>query len=128
MDFSSPSQSFWGPGKSAASFGIDQFLLGNSTFGLRFETGASTGTVKSNYNSRITVAYDNEAQAGPVSLLLGFQGDSNGGHFDTSFGAFVDVTAYFPVIGGVTVTNPNYSLQTSRTYTPSPPDSVSDSD
>ena len=43
-------------------------------------------------------------------------------------GAFVKVTAYFPVIGGVTVTNPSYSLATSRTYTPSPYDSVTDSD
>ncbi|MDH3210259.1 MAG: PEP-CTERM sorting domain-containing protein [Burkholderiaceae bacterium] len=128
VDFSSPTQSFWGPGKSASNFGINKLLLGNTTFGLRFQTGASTGTVKSNYNSKILVDYDDVAQAGPVNLALGFQGDSNGGHFDTILGAFVKVTAYFPVLGAFTVTNPNYSLQTSRTYTPSPPDSVSDSD
>ena len=44
--------------------------------------------------------------SGPTNLSIGFQGDTNGGSFDTSFGAFVDVTAFFPLIGGVTITNP----------------------
>ena len=128
VDFSSPNQSFWGPGQSAANFGIDTFLLGSSSFGLRFQTGASTGTVSSNYNGAISVAYDDAATLGLVALTIGFLGDANGGHFQTALGAFVKATAYFPVIGDITVTNPNYSLSTSRTYTPSPPDSVSDSD
>jgi hypothetical protein len=128
LDFSSPTESFWGPGQSAASFGYNRLILGNTSFGMRFETGASTGTVKSNYNGQVSVGYDNQVQQGPVNLSLGFLGNSNGGHFDTLLGAFVKVTAYFPVIGGVTVTNPNYSLATNRTYTPSPPDSFSDSD
>lgn len=128
VDFSSPSQSFWGPGQSAASFGYNSLILGNTTFGMRFQAGASTGTVQSNYNGGISVGYNNQAQQGPVDLTLGFQGDSNGGHFQTLLGAFVNVTAYFPVIGAVTLTDPNYSLNTTRTYTPSPPDSVSDSD
>jgi hypothetical protein len=128
LDFSSPSESFWGPGQTAASFGYNSMILGNESFGMRFQTGASTGTVKSNYNGSISVGFDNQVQQGPVNLMLGFQGDSSGGHFDTLLGAFVKVTAYFPVIGAETVTNPNYSLQTSRTYLPSPPDSASDSD
>jgi len=128
VDFSSPSQSFWGPGQSSADFGYNQLILGNTSFGMRFQTGASTGTVESNYNGAISVGYDNQVQQGPVDLTLGFQGDSGGGHFDTLLGAFVKVTAYFPVIGGQTVTNPNYSLQTSSTYTPSPPDTRVGSD
>jgi hypothetical protein len=39
----------------------------------------------------------------------------------------VRVTAYFPVIGGVTVTDPDYSISTDRTYTPSPADTPTDS-
>jgi len=128
VDFSSPSESFWGPGQSSANFGYDHLILGNTSFGMRFQTGASTGTVKSNYSGAISVGYDNQVQQGPVDLTLGFQGDSAGGHFDTLLGAFVKVTAYFPVIGGQTVTNPNYSLQTSSTYTPSPPDTPAGSD
>ena len=126
VDFSSPSESFWGPGQSSADFGYNQMILGNTTFGMRFQTGASTGTVSSKYNGGITVGYDSQAQQGPVNLSLGF-GDSNGASFNTLLGAFVKVTAYFPGIGGVTVTNPNYSLATSSSYTPFP-DSRSDSD
>jgi hypothetical protein len=128
LDFNGLTQNFWGPGQSSAAFGFDQFILGNSSFGIRFQTGASTGTVKANYNGALTVGYDNQIQVGPIGITLGFQGDPNGGHFDTSLGAFAKATAYFPVIGGVTLTNPNYSLATGRTYTPSPPDSLSDSD
>jgi len=128
VDFSSPTQAFWGPGQTQASFGVDQFILGNSSFGMRFQTGASTGTVSSNYNGAVSVSYDDSAVPGPVPLTIGYLGDTNGGHFQTALGAFVLVTAYFPVIGGVTLTNPNYSLNTASTYTPSPPDSRSDSD
>jgi hypothetical protein len=128
LDFNAPSQSFWGPNPSSAGFDYDKFILGNSSFGIRFETGASTGTVSARYNGALTVGYDNQVQAGSVGLSLGFQGDPNGGQFSTSLGAFAKATAYFPVIGAVTITNPNYSLATSRTYTPSPPDSLSDSD
>jgi hypothetical protein len=128
VNFSSPTESFWGPGESAASFGFDQFILGNSSFGMRFQTGASTGTVSSHYNGALSLSYNALALPGLVPLTLSYQGDASGGQFDTLLGAFVKVTAYFPVIGDVTVTNPNYSLDTTRTYTPSPPDAASDSD
>ncbi len=128
VDFSSPTQAFWGPGQSAANFGINQMILGNTTFGMRFQAGASTGTVSANYDGVVSVAYDDLAAPGLVPLSIGYQGDASGGHFQTALGAFVNVTAYFPIIGGVTLTNPNYSLNTARTYTPSPPDSQSDND
>jgi hypothetical protein len=128
VDFSSPTQAIWGPGQSAADFAFNQMILGNTTFGMRFQTGASTGTVRSNYNGNVSVAYDDLAAPGLVPLSIGYQGDASGGHFQTALGAFVNVTAYFPVIGGVTLTNPNYSLNTARTYTPSPPDTLSDND
>jgi hypothetical protein len=128
LDFSAPTQNFWGPGQSAASFDFDKFILGNSSFGIRFETGASTGTVSATYNGALSVSYDDLVQAGTVGIDLGFVGDASGGSFSTSLGAFAKATAYFPVIGDVTITNPNYSLATSSTYTPSPLDSPSDSD
>ncbi len=128
VDFSSPIQSFWGPGQSSASFGYDHFVLGDSSFGMRFQTGASTGTVQSSYNGSISVGYDNQVLAGLVDLNLGFLGDSNGAQFNTLLGAFAKVTAYFPVIGAVVVTNPNYSLNTGDVYTPSPPDIATGSD
>ncbi|HET9371541.1 MAG TPA: PEP-CTERM sorting domain-containing protein [Vicinamibacterales bacterium] len=128
VDFSSPTQSFWGPGQSSADFGIDTMILGNTSFGMRFETGASTGTVSSRYNGSLSLSYEDVVLPGLVTLNLGYLGDANGGHFDTLLGAFVKVTAYFPVIGGVIVTNPNYSLDTARTYVPSPPDTQTDDD
>ena len=127
LNFSSPSQAFWGPGQSAANFAFNQLILGSTSFGMRFETGASTGTVSSNYNGAMSVAYNDSAAAGLVPLTIGYQGDPNGGHFQTFLGAFVRVTAYFPVIGGVIVTNPNYSISTDSTYTPSPADTAADS-
>lgn len=128
LDFNAPTQNFWGPNPTSAGFDYDKFILGNSSFGIRFETAASTGTVSARYNGALTVGYDNQVQAGLTGINLGFQGDPNGGQFSTSLGAFAKATAYFPVIGAQTITNPNYSLSTSRTYTPSPPDSLSDSD
>lgn len=127
LNFSSPNQSFWGPGQSAADFAFNQLILGNTSFGMRFQTGASTGTVRSNYNGAISVSYNDSAVAGLVPLTIGYQGDPNGGRFQTLLGAFVRVTAYFPVIGGVTVTDPDYSISTDRTYTPSPADTPTDS-
>ena len=122
VDFSSPTQSFWGPGQSSASFNYNQLVLGNTSFGLRFQTGASTGTVNANYNGSVSVSYNNAAGEGNVPLTIGYSGASNGGNFQTALGAFVDVTAYFPIIGGVTITNPGYYLNTGATITPSPPD------
>lgn len=128
VDFSSPTQAIWGPGQSAASFGINQFILGNSSFGMRFQSGASTGTVSSHYNGALSVAYSDVVGPGLVPFTIGYIGDASGGGFATALGAFVNVTAFFPVIGGVTLTNPDYFLDTTATYTPSPPDMASDSD
>ncbi len=125
VDFSAPSQSFWGPGQSSANFNYN-YLLGSSGFGVRFQTGASTGTVSANYNGSVSVSYDSAANQGNVPLTIGYSGASNGGNFQTALGAFVDVTAYFPVpvVGTVpvTITNPSYALNTGATFTPSPPD------
>jgi PEP-CTERM motif len=132
VDFSSPTQSIWGPGQDSADFGYDHYVLGNSTFGLRFATGASSGTVSANYDGSLSVSYDSSATAGLVPLTIGYAGSPNGGHYATSLGAYVDVTAYFPVpvVGTVpvTITNPNYSLHTGATFTPSPPDHPTGSD
>ncbi len=128
-DFSSPLESFWGPGNSAASFGYDAMLFGNTTFGMRFTTGASSGTVSSYYRGSISVDYDDVANVGPVDVHIGYQGDSSGGHFQTALGAFARTTVYFPnPVPDGNIVDLNYSLQTARTYTPSPPDSVADSD
>ena len=129
LDFSSPTQSFWGPGKSAASFNYNKVILGNTNFGVRFQTGASTGTVSSNYNGAVSVSYENDIAApGLVPLTVGYVGDTNGGSFATAFGAFAKAMAYFPLIGGVTITNPNYFLNTGQLITPSPADILAGTD
>ncbi len=62
-------------------------------------------------------------------MKLGFQGDPNGGGFNTVLGAFLKSTALLPSpLPDTTITNRNYSLNTTSTYTPSPPDTSSDSD
>lgn len=128
-DFSSPTESFWGPGNSAASFGFNQMLFGNTTFGMRFTTGASSGTVSSYYRGNVFVGYDDTVDMGPVNLQIGYQGDPSGGHFQTAFGAFARATVYFPSpIPDGNIVDLDYSLDTARTYAPSPPDGNSDSD
>ena len=125
VDFSSPTQSFWGPGQSSANFNYN-YLLGSSSFGVRFQTGASTGTVNANYNGSVSVSYNDVANEGNVPLTIAYSGASGGGSFQTALGAFVDVKALFPVpfVGTVpvTITNPSYALNTGATFTPSPPD------
>jgi hypothetical protein len=126
VDFYAPTQSFWGPGQNSGSFDYNRIVLGDSSFGVRFHTGASTGTVSANYNGSVSVSYNSVASEGSVPLTIGYSGASNGGSFQTALGAFIDVTAYFPVpfVGTVpvTITNPSYALNTSATFTPSPPD------
>lgn len=128
-DFTSPTENFWGPGNSAASFGYNQQLFGNTTFGMRFATGASSGTVSSYYRGNVSVGYDDVATSGPANIQIGYQGDPAGGHFETSLGAFARATVYMPSpIPDGNIVDLNYSLNTARTYTPSPADNVSDSD
>lgn len=129
IDFASPTESFWGPGQSAADFGYNAFLFGNTTFGMRFQTGASSGTVSSNYNGQLSVDYNDSAQAGLVNFGIGYQGDSNGGKFDTDLGAFAKATVYFPSpIPDGDIVDLNYTLEAGKTYTPSPADTNTDDD
>lgn len=129
IDFASGSESFWGPGQSAADFGYNAFLFGSTTFGMKFQTGASSGTVTSKYNGQLSVDYNDTAQAGLVDFGIGYQGDSNGGNFDTDLGAFATATVYFPSpIPDGNIVDLNYTLGAGKTYTPSPADSNTDDD
>jgi PEP-CTERM motif len=128
LGFSSPTQAIWGPGQSAADFSYSHQILGNTTFGMHFATGASSGTVSANYNGSVSVGYDNTATAGNVPLSLSYTGAASGGSFNTALGAYVTLTAYLPLVGGFNVYAPGYTLTPGATFTPAPPDSHSGHD
>lgn len=129
VNFSSPEQSLWGPGGGQNGWDFDQYILGNSTFGIRFETWANTGSVSSRYNGGLRVSVDDAATVGLVPLKIDYLGDPNGGNFSTAVGLHVRATAAFPSpIPDFTIFDLPYGLDAGATYLPSPPDSTNATD
>ena len=97
VEFSAGSQSFWGPGKSAASLdkggraGVS--ILGKDV-GVGFNVDASSGTVSGNYKGNLSLlgAASHDLASGLFSLDSAF--DATGGSLSTKFGASLDVYAY----------------------------------
>lgn len=109
VEFSAGSQSFWGPGKSAASLdeggraGIS--ILGKNV-GVGFNVDASSGTVSGNYGGKLSLlgAGTHDLADGLFSLDSAF--DATSGTLSTKFGASLDVFAY--VEGIVTLSFPGF--------------------
>jgi len=89
LDFSAPTQSFWGPGKSFTDFSKSGRTPGD--IGIDYSTRASTGTVEAKFPGDLSVAYENSPYGTGVEYLdMDFAGGPDG-YIDTYLGAFLDV-------------------------------------
>lgn len=90
LDFSAPSQSFWGPGGSFEDFSKDGSTGGS--IGIDYSIKASTGTVDAKFPGGLSVAYENSPYGTGVEYLdMHFAGGPGGGYIDTYLGAFLNV-------------------------------------
>jgi hypothetical protein len=90
LNFHAPTQSFWGPGGSSASF--EKSGTFGSGVGITYEVKASTGTVTADFNGDLSVQYDDRlAGPGVTNLDVNFSGDPNGGLLDTLLGTSLSV-------------------------------------
>ena len=107
--FNAASQSFWGPGGSAASFSSSR-MLGSEGLGVSYSVTASTGTVSGAYAGAISGHYaDVVPSDGVWSGIFSFEGQA-GRQLQSIIGAKVDVKAY--ALGGdVCILCADYSLQ-----------------
>lgn len=107
--FSAASQSFWGPGGSAASFSSSG-EFGSKGLGVSYSVAASTGTVSGAYAGAISGRYtDAVPMEGVWSGIFSFDGQA-GRQLQSIIGAKVDVTAH--ALGGdVCILCKDYSLQ-----------------
>lgn len=107
--FSAASQSFWGPGGSAASFSSSR-MLGSEGLGVSYAVSASTGTVSGAYAGAISGRYTDVVPVGGVwSGIFAFEGQA-GHELKSIIGAAVNVTAH--ALGGdICILCKDYSLQ-----------------
>jgi hypothetical protein len=127
LSFTAPTQSLWGPGGSTASFGVagstgDLDLVIART-GLRWDFGASSGTVGANVRGQLGASYDDSvARNAPTPIAVSFAPTT--GSFATSLGAHADLSAYFE---GLPLGIPDqslclfcqdYSLDAGRSFAP----------
>jgi hypothetical protein len=90
LDFSAPSQSFWGPGGTFKDFSKSGSTGGS--IGIDYSTRASTGTVEAKFPGDLSVAYENSPYGTGVEYLdMHFAGGPGGGYIDTYLGAFLNV-------------------------------------
>ena len=89
LDFSAPSQSFWGPGKSFTDFSKTGSTGGNIR--IDYSTRASTGTVDAKFGGVLSVAYENSPYGRGVEHLDMDLAGGPDGYIDTYLGAFLDV-------------------------------------
>ncbi len=130
LDFSA-AQSLWGDG-SAASFQAAGATGG--AIGIRYDVGASTGTVSSAFNGVLTADYtETLSSPGTTAISLGFSGDGGGGRLTSDLGAwlqvdaFVDIDApwFLPDIhADWTLLDYDYAFNIDETFTPALPGSV----
>lgn len=102
-DFRANSQSLFGPGRSASSFGADG-SLGSGVFGLSYDASASSGTVSGNVRGTVQASFDDQLAApGTAQVGLRYQGGQS--RLESALGARVDVTAdvsvSIPFVGSV---------------------------
>ena len=124
--FSAPSQSFWGPGGSAASFSSSR-LLGSDWLGVSYSVAASTGTVSGAYAGAISGRYtDAVPMEGVWAGIFSFDGQA-GRQLQSIIGAKIDVTAH-ALKGDVCILCQNYALEATLATGPALDDATHASD
>jgi hypothetical protein len=127
LDFTAPTQSFWGPGQSSASFGTAghtpnvNIVVGDAR--VQWSFGASTGTVNANVQGNLNATYDDSLAApGSTQVTLGFSPTTGSYHSD--LGAHADLQAYFSNLPlgiqdqTLCLFCKDYQLTTSKSFTP----------
>lgn len=98
VQFTTGTQSLWGPGGSTASFGASGSAGIPATFftpaiGAAYNLSASSGTVSGSLSGGLSAAYDDELAApGTTSISLGF--GVTGGSVQSSLGARANLTGF----------------------------------
>lgn len=125
--FNAPSQSFWGPGGSSASFSSSR-MFGSDGLGISYAISASTGTISGSYAGAITGSYMDLAGRNGDQWRGTFAFTGAAGQSLTSLiGARIDVTAH--ALGGdVCIICTNYSLSGTLATGPALDQSTSASD
>jgi len=97
LTFSAGSQSFWGPGASAASLdaggSISTEIFGVEV-GVGFNVDASSGSVSGNYRGDLSLFADGSHDLASGLFRFDSAFDATGGTLSTGFGAFIDAYAY----------------------------------
>jgi hypothetical protein len=98
LNFNAPTQSFWGPGQSSASFGTSgntgnvNIVVGDAR--VQWSFGASTGTVHANVQGNLNASYDDTLAApGTTQISVGFNPTT--GSYASDLGAHADLQVYF---------------------------------
>jgi hypothetical protein len=95
LGFQAGTQSFWGPGGTAAAFdagGEAAIQIGAIRAGVGFDVAASTGTVRGGYGGSLSFAFADTVGTGLLGIPVSFGGGA--ASFNTSFGASMDVFGF----------------------------------
>ncbi len=118
LNFDAGKQSLWGLGGVAASFNASG-SVGSSTLGFNYSAQASTGTVEqASFDGLLHYTYNDTSMLGTRDLLtFNFTGNSNGGLFETLFGASLETN--YQILGGEgCIYCRGASLNVEKTFTP----------
>ena len=94
LEFHAAPQSFWGPGASPNDFYYHDRIGG--AVGIDYELGANSGTVTADAAGNLNIEYAAISTPNPT-LGISLAGLANGGHFSTTFGAWVDIDGFVHV-------------------------------
>jgi hypothetical protein len=117
LQFNAPTQSIWGPGQSAASFGASGATGSASTVRLSYAVGASSGTVAASFGGALKAQYQDSvylSSAGATGIDLLFGGGN--GNFRTALGAHLNVSSSILNIP-ITILDRDYNLDVNRNFT-----------
>lgn len=127
LNFSTGTQSLWGPGSGTGSFGASGSAGVPSTFftpalGVGYSFSASSGTASASVDGQLGATFDNHLAA-PGSATINLSYTPTSGGFSTNLGARADLTGYVHDIPFYGPWNfcfycKNWSLQTSSSSTP----------
>lgn len=133
VDFDTGTESLFGPGGSAVGFETSG-SVGDSNLGFTYDISASSGSVDSaRFDGRINYAYENDVYVDDNDRVsFSFFGDTNGGNFETTFGASIETkyrilgfTDCIYCAGATLDTNDNFRPRLDTTFSDSDRETVS---
>ena len=124
IDFYAPIQSQWEAGGTATSFS-DSDTIGGSA-GFKWSSSASSGSVEAQWNGLLSIDYENYWHSpGQQDVGFSFQGDENGGWFETLAGASFQFGWFVNFLGesihDYDMFSASYQLETDKNFSPQLP-------